>query len=327
MNTISSQPCNSNHPMYCKREDMARLYKESSSLFPAQTLINSPHLEIKDNVNWAFDPSSMTIWNDRYWKGFYPADYDFANIVLMYGFGFYKRFWPDKDDKGQIRSPKVKGETHPFNTSIHAANQAIDLDLPEGGKAVYIKYSDFPFNSFDDLLKIIDKDTVLGEAFVSLRTPGKGIPVFHFVLSRRYSTDFMTQADCRFIFQFKSKEIAADEALGEWDLKLVSNAAHTPPILRLKLYRQGDRLSASFGQFGSLPQGSLTKSLNEKLARGLRLPEKIESGLIRAAGRDLLLGVLQEPDNPLFQAMLGTRGFVSGGKEGLMLPYILKRFK
>ena len=325
MNSRPSLPCTSKHPMYCKREELARLYEESSSLFPAQTLINSPHLEIKDNINWSFDPSSMTIWNDRYWKGFYPADYDFTNIVLMYGFGFYKRFWPDKDDKGQIKSPKVKGETHPFNTSIHAANQSIDLDLPEGGKAVYIKYSDFPFNSFDDLLKIIDKDTVLGEAFVSLRTPGKGIPVFHFVLSRSYSSDFMTQADCRFIFQFKSKEIAADEALGEWDLRLVSNAAHTPPILRLKLYRQGDSLSASFGQFGNLPLGSQIKSLNEKLAQGLRIPEKIESGSIRAAGRDLLLGVLREPDNSLFQAMLGTRGFVSGGKEGLMLPYVLNR--
>ena len=325
MNTISSQHCNSNHPMYCKREEMARLYKESSSLFPAQTLINSPHLEIKDNVNWAFDPSSMTIWNDRYWKGFYPADYDFANIVLMYGFGFYKRFWPDKDDKGQIRSPKVKGETHPFNTSIHAANQALDLDLPEGGKAVYIKYSDFPFNSFDDLLKIVDKDTVMGEAFVSLRTPGRGIPVFHFVLSRRYSTDFMTQADCEFIFQFKSKEVAAEDALGVWELKLVSNAAHTPPILRLEFFRQEGHLSARIIQIGNLPDASQIRSLSEKQAQALHLPEKIESGLIRAVGKDLMMGILEEPDNPLFQAILGSRGFVTRGKEGLMLPYILKR--
>ena len=325
MKSIPSLPCTSKHPMYCKREELARLYEESSSLFPAQTLINSPHLEIKDNVNWAFDPSSMTIWNDRYWKGFYPADYDFTNIVLMYGFGFYKRFWPDKDDKGLIRSQKVKGETHPFNTSIHAANQATDMDLPERGKVIYIKYSDFPFNNFDDLLKIVDKDTVLGEAFVSLRSPGRGISVFHFVLSRRYSTDFMTQADCRFIFQFKSKEVAAEDALGVWDLKLVSNAAHTPPILRLEFFREGSHLSARIIQIGSLPDASQIRSLSEKQVHSLQLPEKIESGLIRAAGRDLMLGILDEPYNPLFQAILGSRGFVTKGKEGLMLPYVLKR--
>ena len=327
MNTISSLPCTSKHPMYCTREELARLYKKSRSQFPAQALINSPHLEIMDNVNWAFDPSSMTIWNDRYWKGFYPADYDFANIILMYGFGFYKRFWPDKDDKGQVRGQKVKGETHPFNTSIHAANQATDMDLPERGKVIYIKYSDFPFNNFDDLLKIVDRDTVLGEAFVSLRSPGRGISVFHFVLSRRYSTDFMTQADCRFIFQFKSKEVAAEDALGVWDLKLVSNAAHTPPILRLEFFGQESHLSARIIQIGNLPDASQIRSLSEKQAHALHLPEKIESGLIRSAGKGLMLGILEEPDNPLFQAILGSRGFVTRGKEGLMLPYILKRVK
>lgn len=325
MNPISSLPCTSKNPMYCTREGLARLYKESKSQFPAQTLINSPHLNIIDNENWAFDPASMTIWNDRYWKGFYPADYDFTNIILMYGFGFYKRFWPDKDDKGQIRSQKVKGETHPFNTSIHAANQATDIDLPERGKAVYIKYSDFPFNNFDDLLKIVDKDTVLGEAFVSMRSPGRGIPTFHFVLSRRYSTDFMTQADCRYIFQFKAKDVAGEDVLGEWDLKLVSNAAHSPPILRVKFFRQGNHLDASFILCGNLPQGSQARALSQKLAQSLHLPEKIDSGLIRAAGRDLLLGILQEPKNPLFEAMLGSRGFVTNDKEGLLLPYVLKR--
>jgi len=40
-----------------------------------------------------------------------------------------------------------------------------------------------------------------------------------------------------------------------------------------------------------------------------------------------MLGILEEPDNLLFQAILGSRGFATRGKEGLMLPYILKRVK
>ena len=63
----------------------------------------------------------------------------------------------------------------------------------------------------------------------------------------------MTQADCGFIFQFKSKEVAAEDALGVWELKLVSNAAHTPPILRLEFFRQESHLSARIIQIGNLP--------------------------------------------------------------------------
>jgi hypothetical protein len=190
--------------MYCTKANLAELYRESKSLFPTQTLINSPEMEIVDGVNWSFDPGTLTIWNNRYWKGFYPADYDLKNLVLMYGFGFYKRFWADKDGS---KGKKIKGETHPYSSDIHAANEAIDVNLSEKGKAVYIKYRDFPFNNFDDLLKIIDKDLAIGEAFVSLRDPGRGLSIFHFVLSRRYSVDFMTQADCQFIFQSKAKEV------------------------------------------------------------------------------------------------------------------------
>jgi len=319
MNTISSQSCNSKNPMYCKREGLARLYRESKSLFPAQTLINSPDLEIKDGVNWSFDPETMTIWNNRYWKGFYPADYDYKNLILMYGFGFYKRFWPGKENQ------KVKGETHPFNTEIHAANQAVDMEIPEKGKGVYIKYSDFPFNSFDDLLKIVDQDTVLGEAFVSVRNPGRGIPIFHFVLSRRYSLDFMTRADCRFIFQSKAKKAETEKVLGVWDLLLVSNAALSPPVLRIKFHKDAASLKASLIQYGNLPTGSLIRAFDEKLALTLELPAKLQNGSIRAAGKDLLVGILEASEHPVFKAMLGSKGFITKEKDGLFLPYVLKR--
>lgn len=310
--------------MYCKGEGLARLFKESKSQFPSQTLINSPQLQIVDGVNWSFDPASMIIWNNRYWKGFYPADYDFKDIILMYGFGFYKRFWPDADEK-ELSAQKVKGETHPFNTSIHAANEAIDMDLQEEGKAVYIKYRDFPFKSFDDLLKIIDKDTVLGKAYISVRSPGRGVSIFHFVLSRRYSLDFMTQADCKFIYQFKSQKAEMQEVEGMWDLMLVSNAALSPPIIRLKFYRQGSDLKANLIQMGNLPVGSHIRAIDEKLAKALDLPGKLQSGSIRAAGRDFLVGVLDSPQNPVLEALQGSRGFLTEDKDGIYLPYTLKR--
>jgi hypothetical protein len=319
MNSPSSLPCNSKNPMYCTGDGLARLYRESKSLLPAQTLINSPDLEIKDGVNWSFDQDTMTIWNNRYWKGFYPADYDYKNLILMYGFGFYKKFWPDKENR------KVKGETHPFNTDIHAANEAVDMEIPEKGKGVYIKYSDFPFNSFDDLIKIVDRDTVLGEASVSVRNPGRGIPIFHFVLSRRYSLDFMTRADCRFIFQSKAKDAETGKVLGVWDLLLVSNAALSQPILRIKFHKDGGGPKVGIIQYGNLPNKSQIRAFDEKLARTIDLPAKIQNGSIRAAGKDYLVGILEASEHPIFEAMRGSEGFITKEKDGLFLPYVLKR--
>jgi hypothetical protein len=317
-----SQTYSLKSPMCCTGESLATLYRDSRSILPAQNLLNSPEMEIIDGVNWSFDPSTSTIWNNRYWKGFYPTDYDFKNQIPMYDLGFYKKFWADKD---QAKGKKIKGETHPYSTDIHAASEVIDMDLPKEGKVAYIKYRDFPFNNFDNVLKIVDKDTVIGEAFVSLRAPGRGLSIFHFALSRRYSVDFMTQADCKFIFQSKAKEPEIEEVLGTWDLLLVSNAALSLPILRSKLYKKGSDLEADFIMGGKLPQGSLAENFNESMNSSLDLPSQILSNEIRTVNKDLLVGILQKADNPIFKAMLGSRGFVTKGKSGIFLPYILKR--
>ena len=105
-----SRPCTPGQPMYCKKEELSRLYRQSKSILPAENLINSPQMEIIDGINWSFDPNTQTIWNDRYWKGFYPADYDFANLVMMYGLGFFKRFWAT----GICCSSQTPHSLHPF---------------------------------------------------------------------------------------------------------------------------------------------------------------------------------------------------------------------
>jgi hypothetical protein len=72
----------------------------------------------------------------------------------------------------------VLGETHPFYTGFHAANQAQDVEFPKIGKAILIEYCDFPFNAFDDLMKLVDKDVVIGQAFVAIRKAPNGISLF-----------------------------------------------------------------------------------------------------------------------------------------------------
>ncbi len=327
--------------MYCGKEALARLYRESKSVYPVDNLINSREMEIIDGTNWSFDPSALTIWNNRYWKGFYPIDYGFTNLVLMYGFGFYKRFQADRD---QSKGQKVNGETHPFRSDIHAANQAINIDIPEIGKEVYIKYRDFPYNSFDDVIKIIDKDTVIGEAFVSLRKPGHGLPIFHFVLSRKYSLDFMTQADCSFIFDHKARQANADEILGIWDMLLVSDAALSPPLLRLKFSKDNQKSSTDAGHSSSRLRSDLifdgkishaghTASFGEDALISLNLPGEAAKDAIRMVNRDLLVGKLDCASHPILKALENFKEFfmtdpMEKGKKNsssFILPYVLKR--
>lgn len=311
------EPCSLKQPMYCSSQGLAELYKRSISIFPSHSLVNSPELEIHDGDNWSFDPSTLTIWNNRYWKGFYPLDYEFTNLVLMYSFGFYKRFWMEGD--------LVLGETHPFYSDIHAANQAEDVEFPETGKGILIEYRDFPFNAFDDLMKLVDKDVAIGQAFVAIRKAPNGISLFNFALSRKYSVDFMTQDDCKFIFSSKARRAKIDEVLGEWDLRLVSDAALSPPILRLKYYKEQNDLRVDYILGGELPVGSSIANFDEEMMSVFDFPGQLMRNEIRMVGKDFMAGILYEADNPLFKAIEGSKGFMMNDDSEICLPYTLKR--
>jgi hypothetical protein len=303
--------------MYCSSEGLAELYQKSTSIFPSRDLVNSPEMEIVDGDNWSFDPSTLTIWNNRYWKGFYPFDYELTNLVLMYGFGFYKRFWREGD--------LVLGETHPFYSDIHAANQADDVEYTETGKVIRIEYRDFPFNAFDDLMKLVDSDAVIGQAFVAIRKAPNGISLFHFALSRRYSVDFMTQADCKFIFSSKARRAKIDEVLGEWDLRLVSDAALSPPILRLKYHKEQNDLRVSYILGGKLPVGGSVANFDQEMMNFFDFPGQVVRNEVRTLKEDFMVGILYEADSPLFKAIEGSRGFIMKDESGICLPYTLKR--
>ena len=43
--------------------------------------------------NWKFDPESLAIYNDVYWRGMYGIDNNILTNLLRYFGGFYKKFW------------------------------------------------------------------------------------------------------------------------------------------------------------------------------------------------------------------------------------------
>ena len=215
--------CHIKQPRFCTARAIGDLYavtRHNSSLFPK--LENSLDETIVIGKNWKFDPKTLKIYNNLYWKGFYGRDNDALTLVLRYFGGFYKRFWKI-DDKA------MRGITHPFESQIiDARSIATEKEVPGYGKVIHLEYQDAPYSSAYDLLKMVDENTIIGKAF--LGSFGRGIELFNFSMSRVYAVDFMTEDDLLTIFRsdelsHKPKE---EELAGVWEGMLVSDSAITP---------------------------------------------------------------------------------------------------
>lgn len=64
----------------------------------------------------------------------------------------------------------VKGVTHPYEVPSLYANNLPQLEnVHRGlGEVIHLKYTSPEFSLFYDLLKIVDKDVVLGKAFLGI---------------------------------------------------------------------------------------------------------------------------------------------------------------
>lgn len=99
----------------------------------------------------------------------------------------------------------IKGVTHPYEVpSVFAPNLPQMQDNHRGlGQVIYLKYTSPEYSLFYDILKIVDKDVVLGKAFLGV--PPFSIQILNFSMSRNYSVDFMTEEDHQTIYQEYSK--------------------------------------------------------------------------------------------------------------------------
>jgi hypothetical protein len=209
--------------MYCSVKKLDTLFNESRNEYPLETLINADHDNTKNASSvskneWSFDRDTLMIHNNKYWKGFFPIDQDFD--AIRYFGGFWKRFY--KEDG------VIKGVTHPYEVpSVFASNLPEMQDNHKGlGQVVYLKYTSPEYTLFHDLLKIVDKDVVLGKAFMGV--PPFSIQLLSFSMSRNYSVDFMTEDDHQIIYQEYASAPSGADVLGRWDGKLVSDSSLTP---------------------------------------------------------------------------------------------------
>lgn len=205
--------------MYCTVRKLDAFFDEAKNQYSLGTLLNaSDDSSSVSEDKWSFDKKSLMIYNNRYWKGFFPIDQNF-NSVRYFG-GFWKRFY--KEDG------IIKGVTHPYEVpSLFAPNLPQIQNNHRGlGQVVYLKYTSPEYSLFYDLLKIVDKDVVLGKAFLGV--PPFSTQLLDFSMSRNYGVDFMTEEDHQTIYQYYGKAPSANEVIGRWDGKLVSDGSLTP---------------------------------------------------------------------------------------------------
>jgi choline dehydrogenase-like flavoprotein len=214
--------CHITQPRYCKTEQISEQFAvvdHKENLL--QSLVNSDEDKIIIGKNWKFNPKTLQIYNNIYWKGFYGRDVDAITTALRYFGGFYKRFG--------YKNNRIEGITHPFETQvINAKSIATEKQIPGYGKVIHLEYQDFPFSNAYDLLKIVDENTIVGKAF--LGQFGRGRELFSFSMSKIYDVDFLTKQDLLTLFHSDelSHKPEEKELVGKWEGMLVSDSSLSP---------------------------------------------------------------------------------------------------
>ena len=301
-------------PMFCSTKSLDEMYEIRDNALPAKALVNSPKKDIIDGDNWSFDKDTLTIWNNRYWKGFFTTDRDAFNTTLIYAGGFWKRFWKEGN--------AIKGETHPFESPVFAPSEAIDAKYPGFGKVVHLKYVP-PYDRFYDFLKLVDPDTILGKAF-AIRDPPRGEHILTFSLSRRYSVDFMTQDDFKAIFSMKAKKPDLDEVMGRWEGRLISDSTLSPTLFRFRYYKEKGELKCKY-IFGGVLPGTSDVKFTEEMMLMFDFTGQLLHDELRMVRKDFMVGKYCAPNSPIIKLMERASGFLMKDDSRLCLPYILKR--
>jgi len=309
------QICSITQPMYCPTNALDGMYEVSDTKLSNLELVNSSKMDIVEGENWTFDVDTLTIHNDRYWKGFFAKDHDLINTAETYAGGFWKRFQKDGDS--------IKGITHPYGTTIYAKNEAILTEYPGFGKVILLKYLDPPYDRFYDLLKIVDKDTLLGEAF-AVRPPPRGEHILTFSMSKKYSVDFMTQDDFKIIFSNKARRPEIDEVIGIWEGKLISDATLSPVLFRFRFYKDQGELKCDYIFGGFLPGTSTTK-LSEKDLLMFDFTGQLMHDELRMIRKDLMVGKYCTMDSSIIKRLGASAAFIMKDDSRECLPYLLRR--
>ena len=308
--------CSIRQPMFCSTSSLEDLYKAHDNSFSLSDLVNSKEDQILEGENWSFDPETLTIWNNRYWKGFLGNDGTFISTVEMYAGGFWKKFSPSGNT--------ISGVTHPYDFDVYAKNVASEAEYTNFGRVIQLKYTEDLYKSFFDLLKIVDNDTILGEAFLGVDPP-KGTHLLSFSMSRKYKIDFMTQDDFQQLFSNKCRKPDPEEVLGLWEGRLISDSALSPVAFRFRYSKDPQGKLTCHYVFGDFLPGVSVVKLGQNELDMFDFTGGLLHDSIRMLRKDVMLGKYESVSDSILNLLQKRMGFVMRQNDKVILPYFLKR--
>lgn len=224
------ETCSIAQPMYCSSDRLETMFNQANNLHPIEVLVNAEqNKDDNSEQRWSFNKKNLMIYNNKYWRGFFPTDQNLT--VIRYLGGFWKKFFKDGDE--------TKGITHAYEMPIDADNIPELRKFAGFGEVIHLKYIGMQYQLIYDLLKVVDKDTIIGRAFLGV--PPDGIPLFSFSMSRKYSASFMDEEDHETLFKDYGHTPEEKDISGIWYVKLVSDSAVTP-VIKTLTYKENEGL-------------------------------------------------------------------------------------
>jgi hypothetical protein len=252
--------CSIKQPQYCSMRSLDEMFAVTPHRSELnEELVNSEKTNIVPGDNWSFDKNTLTIHNNLFWKGFFGRDTDLMTATMRSFGGFYKKF---RNVNGLY-----KGVTKPFEVPVFAKSSALEKELPGYGKVIHLKYEDQPFSQAYDILKIVDKDHIIGKAYVGRF--GSGRLLFDFSMSKEYNIEFMGEDDLNALFY--SDELShtptKNEMVGKWEGMLVSDSFVTPRSQIFDFNYNGENEYNMHYNFANLLRGFSDVSPREDIFR------------------------------------------------------------
>ena len=320
LSTSKGNACAITQPMYCSSNNLSEFFGTAKAELDTSLLINSSKNNLDDS-NWRFDSENLTIYNNLQWKGIYSRDSDIQNTLLLYFGGFWKRF--KKNEKGEI-----VGVTHPYEVPIFAKNRATHKEIDGFGKAILLEYSDFPFNQFYDVLKIVDENTLLGKAFIG--TPQSGRQILTFSMSRKYPFEFMTEEDHEYLYS-KLKKPSLEGMVGIWTGRLVSDSGWSDTVFRFRYHFDTDSTGVKKLKndyiFGNVLAGTAQVIEKEDHVEMQDATQGLFHDEIRRVNDNILIGKYYAQQSDIVKWLPLGPSFLHGdpARETLYLPYVLRK--
>jgi cholesterol oxidase len=212
----------------------------------------SETLPIAGVVNQATAPkidiAKQEVFNDVYWKGFFPKGYILTPLSVTLFTGFKKKF--SKDGNKYIGLTSSTDGLIPARNSLEEVTIDHQSGTLEPGKYILLRYLDTPWTGFYDIFKLINNDLMIGRAYMG--DFPNGMRLFTFPMTRRYSFNEMTVTDHEALFAAGAVPTKQD-LNGAWRMDVVSNNNHLGAAAYLQFDLQPDgRLEARYQLMGLL---------------------------------------------------------------------------